>query len=193
MGVVRLYMSMSLDGFVAGADGDSSALYFDLEHLPHTEALAEMIERTGAVVMGRRAYDMGDTDEGYVDYEHQVPIFVLTSRPPAVPAKHDPVKGLTFTFVTDGPASAVAQAKAAAGGKDVQVIGGAATAQQLLAEDLLDEIHISLVPVLLGQGLRLFENLGPERRRLEKVKAVDGRVRTDIRFSVVRLAASRVR
>ena len=115
MGVVRLYMSMSLDGFVADRDSDSTALYPDLENLRNNEALAEMIETTGAVAMGRRSYDMGDTEEGYVDYEHQVPIFVLTSRVPEVPAKHDPGKGLTFTFVTDGVESAVRQAQAAAG------------------------------------------------------------------------------
>jgi hypothetical protein len=93
-------MSMSLDGFVADRDGGSSAPYPDLENLRHSEGLADMIEAIGAVVMGRRAHDMGDTDEGYVDYEHQVPIFVVTHRVPKVPAKHDPAKGLTFTFVT---------------------------------------------------------------------------------------------
>jgi dihydrofolate reductase len=186
MGVVRLFMSMSLDGFVADREGDSSSLYPDLGELRNTDALAEMIESTGAVVLGRRAYDLGDTDEGYLDYEHQVPIFVLTSRVPSVPAKHDPTKGLTFTFVTDGVESAVAQAKAAAFDKDVQVIGGADTAQQLLRADLLDEIQISLIPVLLGEGQRLFEHLGSDRRRLEKIKVVDAPVRTDVRFRVLR-------
>lgn len=63
-------MSMSLDGFIADPDGDSSSLYPDIGNLRNTEAPAEMIEDTGAVVMGRHSYDMGDTDEGYVDYEH---------------------------------------------------------------------------------------------------------------------------
>ena len=179
-------MSMSLDGFVADRERDSSALYPDLGDLRNTAALAEMIETTGAVVMGRRSYDMGDTDEGYVDYEHQVPIFVLTHRVPEVPARHDPSRGLTFTFVTDGAGSAVEQAKAAAGGKDVQVVGGADTARQLLRAGLLDEIHVSLVPVLLGEGLRLFEEVGAEPRRLEKVKVVDSPVRTDVRYRVLR-------
>ena len=186
MGVVRLYLSMSLDGFIATRDRDLAPLYDDLERLREGEALAEMIQATGAVLMGRRSYDLGDTEEGYVDYEHQVPIFVLTHRAPEVPARHDPSKGLTFTFVTDGLESAVQQAKEAAGDKDVQVIGGADTAQQLLGAGLLDEIHLSLVPLLLGDGLRLFEHLGTEPRPLEKVKVIDAPVRTDIRYSVLK-------
>ena len=181
MGVVRLFMSMSLDGFVADRNGDPAALYPDLDDLRGSEALAEMIEATGAVVMGRRSYDMGDTDEGYIDYEHQVPIFVLTHQVPESPAKHDPAKGLTFTFVTEGAERAVGLAKAAAGTKDVQVIGGADAAQQLIRADLLDEIQISFLPLLLGDGLRLFEHLG-SGRRLEKVKVIDAPARTDIRF-----------
>ena len=179
-------MAMSLDGFVADRSGDVRALYPDLDNLRNTEALAEMIAATGAVVMGRRAYDMGDTDDGYVDYEHQVPIFVLTHTPPAEPARHDPDKGLTFTFVTDGVESAIAQAKAAAGGKDVQVIGGAGAAQQLIKAGLLDEIHISLQPVLLGEGQRLFEHLGSRKRLLERIKVVDSPASTDIRYRVLR-------
>jgi len=177
---------MSLDGFIAPLDGDLSAFYPDLERLRDTEALSEMIEATGAVVMGRRSYDMGDTEEGYLDYEHQVPIFVLTHRVPEVPAKHDPAKGLTFTFVTNGVESAIEQARAAAGDKDVQVIGGAETGQQLLEAGLLDQIHVSLVPVLVGDGLRLFEHIGAEQRRLEKIKVIDGTSRTDIRYRVVK-------
>ena len=179
-------MSMSLDGFVADREGDASPLYPDLATLRETQPLAGMIESCGAVVMGWRAYDMGDTNEGYVDYEHQVPIFVLTSRVPSEPAKHDPAKGLTFTFVTDGVESAIAQAKEAAGDKAVQVIGGADTAQQLLRADLLDEIYVSLLPVLLGEGLRPFEHIGSRERRLEKLDVVDSPARTDLRFRVHR-------
>lgn len=177
-------MSMSLDGFIADPDGDSRSLYPDLGNLRNSEALAEMSEDTGAVVMGRRSYDMGDTDEGYVDYEHQVPIFVLTHRVPEVPAKHDAARGLSFTFVTDGVESAVEQAKAAAGQKDVQVIGGASAAQQLIRAGLLDQIQISLMPVLLGEGLRLFEHIGSSSRRLEEIKVIDSPGRTDIRYRV---------
>lgn len=80
MRVVRLFMSMSLDGFVADRDRKPIALFPDLENLRNTPALAEMIEATGAVLMGRRSYEMGDTEEGYVEYEHQVPIRRHPSR-----------------------------------------------------------------------------------------------------------------
>lgn len=179
-------MTMSLDGFVADRDGGLTALYPDLEELRNTEALAEMIEAVGAVVMGRRSYDLGDNDRGYVDYEHQVPIFVLTHRVPEEPAKHDPTKGLTFTFVTDGVESAVEQAKAAADDKDVQVIGGADIARQLLNAGLLDQIQISFRPLLLGEGLRLFDRIGSEPRQLETIKVVESPGRTDIRYRVVK-------
>ncbi len=119
-----------------------------------------------------------------------MPIFVLTSRVPEVPAKHDPGKGLTFTFVTDGVESAVRQAQAAAGEKDVQVIGGADAAQQLINAGLLDQIQVSLMPVLLGEGLRLFGHIGSERRQLEKLKVIDSPVRTDIRYRIVGRPAS---
>lgn len=163
-GVVRLFMSVSLDGLVATPAGDATPLYPDLAQLRQRDPLREMIESTGAVVMGRRAYDMGDTDAGYVDYEHQVPIFLLTHRPPDVSAKHDPANGLSFTFVTDGVESAVAQAKAAAAGKDVQVIG---------------------VPLLLGDGLRLFEDSRGTPQPLEAVAVVEAPGRTDVRYRVL--------
>jgi dihydrofolate reductase len=186
MGVVRLFMSMSLDGFVADRDGDNGPLYRDLANLRNGTALAEMIEATGAVVMGRRSYDLGDNQAGYVDYEHQVPIFVLTHRVPDVPAKHDPTKGMTFTFVSDGADSAVEQAKAAAGGKDVQVIGGADIAQQLLNAGLLEQIQISFVPLLLGEGQRLFEHIELGPTKLEMIKVTDSPGRTDIRYRVIK-------
>ena len=179
-------MSMSLDGFVADRNGNAAPLYPDLENLRHTAALAEMIEATGAVVMGRRSYDLGDNEKGYVDYEHQVPIFVVTHRVPEVPAKHDPAKGLTFTFVTDGVAGAVEQAKAAAGDKDVQVVGGAEIARQLLGAGLLDQIQISFLPLLLGDGLRLFEHIGSGPTRLDTINVIESPGRTDIRYRVVR-------
>ena len=185
MGVVRVGMSTSLDGFVADRNGSAAPLYPDLEELRYGEAVAEEIETTGAVLMGRRSYEMGDTDQGFVDYEFQVPIFVLTHRVPEAPAKHDPAKGLTFTFVTDGIESAVEQASAAAGEKDVTVVGGASTVQQLLAAGLADELQISFVPLLLGEGLRMFENVGSAPRRLERIKVIEGPLRTDVRYRIL--------
>jgi dihydrofolate reductase len=141
--------------------------------------LDELIETTGAVVMGRRAYDMAEGD--FTGYEYQVPVFVLTHDVPEMAAR-----GLTFTFITDGIESAIEQAKAAAGEKNVTVIGGANTAQQCIRAGVLDEIQIRLMPVLFGEGLRLFEHLGTERIELEQTRVREFPTRTDIRFRVVR-------
>ncbi len=154
MGNVIVGATMSLDWFMSDRNGDVSRLYPDLAALRSTEMLQEEIQTTGAVVMGRRAYDMAEGD--VTDYEYQTPIFVLTHHVPEQVAKGQNDQ-LTITFITDGIASAIAQAKAAAGDKHVMVVGGANTAQQCLRAGLVDEIHIGIVPVLLGEGLRFFE------------------------------------
>ena len=154
MGNVIVGATMSLDWFMSDRNGDVSRLYPDLAALRSTEMLQEEIQTTGAVVMGRRAYDMAEGD--VTDYEYQTPIFVLTHHVPEQTAKGQNDQ-LTITFITDGIASAIAQAKAAAGDKHVMVVGGANTAQQCLRAGLVDEIHIGIVPILLGQGLRFFE------------------------------------
>ncbi len=144
--------------------------------------LDELIETTGAVVMGRRTYDMPRGD--YTGYEYQVPIFVLTHHVPERAAKAP--EGMSFTFVTDGVESAVEKAKAAAGGRNVMVIGGANTAQQCLKAGLLDDVLIRLMPVLLGEGLQLFEHMGDKQIQLERVGVVEFPTRTDMRFRVVK-------
>ena len=174
---------MSLDGFVADASGSADPLYPDLEALHGTDYMNAMIDETGAVVMGRRAFEMADDPDWYVgNYELQVPIFVVTHKPPAVMPKQD--EHLTFTFVTDGVESAVVQAKAAAGDKAVTVIGGASVTQQLLRAGLVDELRIDVMPVLLGSGLRLFENIDPERVQLQKLEVEEVDARTSLRFRV---------
>jgi dihydrofolate reductase len=127
MGKVILGTTMSLDGFINDRNGSVSRLYPDLAALRKTEMLQESIKTTGAVVMGRRAYDMAEGD--FTDYEFQVPIFVLTHDAPEKAAKGENER-LTFTFVTGGIESAIEKAKVAAGDKYVTVIGGANTAQQ---------------------------------------------------------------
>ena len=119
--------------------GVRTRLYTDLAALQGTAYMNGLIDETGAVLMGKRAFEMGDPDWYVGNYEFQVPIFVLTHHPPACPPKQD--ERLTFTFVTDGVESAVAQAMAAAGDKAVQVIGGASVIQQLLRARLVDELH----------------------------------------------------
>lgn len=142
-----------------------------------------MIEETGAVVMGRRTFEMAEDPDWYVgNYEFQVPIFVVTHEPPDVRPRQD--QQLTFTFVTDGIASAIAQATAAAGNKAVTVVGGASVIQQLLRAGLIDELRVDVMPVLLGVGLRLFDDAGLARVELEKIGVQEVGARTSLRFHV---------
>src|SRR5829696_9961469 len=113
MGRVIAGMTMSLDGFVADADGKVDRLYADLAELRRTPSMGTTIAATGAVLMGRRTFEMGDPDSYVGNYEFQVPIFVVTHHAPAVAPKQD--EHLTFTFVTEGVERAIDQARAAAG------------------------------------------------------------------------------
>src|SRR5437763_3262538 len=183
MGKVIIGATLSLDGFMNDRHGDVSRLYPDLEALRSTEMLQEEIRTTGAVVMSRHAYDMAEGD--LTDYEYQVPIFVLMHHLPAKGAKGENAQ-LTVTFVTDGIQSALEKAKAAAGDKHVMVVGGANTAQQCLRAGLVDEIHIGIVPVLFGEGLRFFEPGGNEQMELERTRVFESPTRTDLWFRIVK-------
>lgn len=183
MAKVIVGATMSLDWFMNDRHGDVSRLYPDLEALRSIEMLQEEIQTTGAVVMGRHAYNMGEGD--LTDYEYQVPIFVLTHHIPEQVVKGENDK-LTVTFVTDGIQSAIEKAKAAAGDKHVMVVGGANTAQQCLRAGLVDEIHIGIVLVLLGEGLRFFEPLVNEQLELERTRVFQSPMRTDLWFRVVK-------
>jgi dihydrofolate reductase len=183
MGKVVGGMTFSLDGFVSDSHGDVSRLYPDLGELRQTAMLQEEIRTTGAVVMGRRSYDMGDPDSFAENYEYQVPIFVLTHHIPATKPKETDT--LSVTFVTDGVESALAQAKAAAGDKNVLLIG-ASVNQQCLNAGLCDELHIGIMPVLLGDGLRLFEHLDVAHITLEKARIFESGARTDMWFRVIK-------
>ena len=179
MGTVRAHMSTSLDGFVTGPDvrveqpmgvgGERLHEWmFAASDPTDIETAAEMFSTrtTGAVVMGRRTFDVGEQPWGE-DGAFHLPCFVITHR--AAPTL---VKGKTsFTFVTDGPERALALAQTAAGDKAVNVMG-ADTIQQLLRRGLIDEIQLNLVPVLLQAGTRLFEHLGPDRIELERTRAI---------------------
>ena len=155
MAKVIVGMTTSIDGFVADQSGSVVRLYPDLAALQGTAYMNALIAETGAVLMGRRAFEMAEDPNWFVgNYEFQVPIFVLTHRPPSVMPKHD--EHLTFTFVTDGVESAIAQATAAARDKAVQVVGGISVIQQVLRAGLADELHLDVMPVLLGTGQRLF-------------------------------------
>lgn len=132
--------------------------------------------------MGRHSYNMGDPDSFADSYEYQVPIFVLTHHIPTKKPKETQL--LTITSVTDGIERAIASAKAAAGDKNLMLIG-ASTNQQAINAGLCDELHIGMMPILLGAGLRLFEHLDVARIRFEKIKLFESGARTDIWFRIV--------
>jgi dihydrofolate reductase len=179
-------MTVSLDGFINDRDGCAESLSPDFAGLLEALSFKEMIENTGAVIMGRHTYEMADPFLWINDgYEFQVPIFVLTHTPPAkYPKGNDK---LSLTFVTDGVESAISQAKNAADDKDVQVIGGADTIQQCLNAGLCDELQIDVMPILLGKGLKLFENIDTDNIKLERAKVVETTpVRTSITYKVTK-------
>ena len=176
-------MTISADGFIAERNGDVGPLYKDLAGPRGAEYLNEMIEETGAALMGRRTFEVADDPDDYVgNYELQVPIFVVTHHPPEVAPKQD--ENLTFTFVTDGIVSAVAKATAAARDKVVTVVGGPSMIRQLLDAGLMDELRIDVVPVLLGDGVRMFDDLASASVHLKKREVVEAGERTSLRFSV---------
>ncbi len=181
-GKVIFGMTVSLDGFVEDKNGSVGRLYPDLAALGETEMLQEEIRTTGAVVMGRRTYDMANGD--LTGYEFQVPIFVITHHPPEPPKGQN--ENLKVFFVTDGIESAFEQAKSAAGAKNVMVVGGPEIGQKSLKKGLIDELSFGLRPVFLGGGLRLFENFEDDRLELEEIEIFKSPGRTDIRYRVIK-------
>lgn len=174
--------TVSLDGFVQDADGSIAALYADFDELMGSAYMQALQEETGAVLMGRRTFDLAEDPDSYAeDYEFQVPIFVVTHTPPPVEPKRN--ERLWITFVTDGVEAAVKRAVEAAGERNVTFIGGADLFRQLLAAGLVDELTVDVMPVLLGDGVRLFDG-GPPAT-LEKVSVQEVGVRTCLRYRVV--------
>jgi dihydrofolate reductase len=202
MGKVVFDITVSLDGFVAGPD-DSPELGLGVggERLhewvyelaswrePHgleggvTNASSQVMEEmssSGAVLVGKRMFDNA---HGWGDEPpFHKPVFVLTHTAREPLTKSD----TTFTFVTDGIESAVEQAKAAAGDKNVSIGGGASTIQQALKAGLVDEARLTVAPVLLGGGVRLFEDLGPDDAEFELVRVIEGPKATHLKYRVVR-------
>lgn len=183
-GQVIVDITMSLDGYVtaAGADVDHG-LGVDGEPLhdwvfsgtpEDGRILDDMTARTGAVIMGRRLFDVVDAPHGWnesigygADRNAPAPVFVLTHQPPRTWRLGD-----RFTFVTDGPQSALDQARTAAGDKNVVVMGGGTVCHEFLAEGLADLLNIHLAPIVLGAGTRLFPAHDAKRLRLEQVDIV---------------------
>jgi dihydrofolate reductase len=193
-------MSVSLDGYAAGPDqrlehplgrGGSRLHEWAFAPDPHpadAEVAARVLEGNGAYVMGRRMFGGGagawdETWRGWwgEDPPYHAPVFVLTHHP------REPLVmqgGTTFTFVTDGLASALAQARAAAGGRNVAIAGGASTVQQVLAAGLLDELELHIVPVLLGAGERLLQDVG--HPSFAPVETIASPAATHVRYRVER-------
>jgi dihydrofolate reductase len=199
---LRFQISVSLDGFVAGPNQSEEhplgeggmelhQWVFKLAawRKPHgreggevnasSAVVEETLENVGATIMGRNMFGGGpgpwgdDPWDGWWGDEPPFhhPVFVLTHHERERLEKDG---GNSFTFVTDGIESALEQAKVAAGGKDVSLGGGAEAAQQYLAAGLIDELLLNVVPVLLGSGTRLFENLGDvSALGLQQVRVVE--------------------
>ena len=183
-GKVLWHVTMSLDGFIAGADDDMDWI-FEVDGGPSAIA-DEIIETMGAILAGRRWYDMitsGDRREeiygptGVYGGRWRGPILVLTHRPSDV---RDEV-GLRL--LSDGIEDAVTAARAAAEGRDV-VVFGAGIAEQCLRAGLLDEIVVHLAPLLLGDGVRLYGGPGAGRVDLERAAVAESGQLTDLRFRV---------
>jgi len=179
MAKVCFGMIMSLDGFVNDRNGGMDKLYASFEP---NEAINDIMARTGAVILGRRTFDLGEPDAYADHYEFQVPIFVMTHHPPATHPKEN--DQLTFTFVSEGIESAVQQAKAAAGEKDVLILG-ADIFRQALKAGLVEELQIAIAPILLGKGLRLFEQLEDLEINLEKIRTIETSRQVEIWYKVI--------
>lgn len=210
-----LDITMSLDGFVAGPEqsledplgqggGRLHEWAFAAESWREqhgqsggeanrdSEVVAEQLAATGAVVMGRKMFSGGagpweddpNADGWWGDEPpFRVPVFILTHHAREPVTKQG---GTTFTFVTDGIETALEQARAAAGEKDVHVAGGADVAQQYLKPALLDELQVHVVPLLLGRGVRLLDDLGAQPPELEQTRVIESPEVTHLRYRVLK-------
>jgi dihydrofolate reductase len=209
---LRFQISVSLDGFVAGPNPSEEhplgeggmqlhqwAFKLAAWRGPHgqeggetnasTAIVEESLDNVGATIMGRKMFGGGpgpwgeDPWDGWWGDEppFHTPVFVLTHYERKPLAKEG---GTTFNFVTDGVESALARAKDAAGGRDVSLGGGADVAQQYLAAGLIDELQLNVVPVLLGEGTRLFDNLSVSGTGFEQVQVVEAPGVTHLKYRV---------
>ncbi len=214
MAKLRFQITMSMDGFIAGPDQSEEnplgiggmqlhewAFKLAAWREPHgkdggevnasTDVVEESLQNVGATVMGRNMFGghpgpWGDDPwDGWWGDEppFHMPVFVITNH------AREPLQktgGTTFQFVTDGIESALEQAKQAAGGKDVALGGGASVAQQYLSAGLLDELELTIAPVFLHDGTRLFENIAGVEAKLVPVRAVHTTEVVHLKYEVVR-------
>jgi dihydrofolate reductase len=209
---LRLEISVSLDGFIAGpnpseehplGEGGKQLHEWAFElaawRRPHgleggevnasTEVIEAALENVGATVMGRNMFGGGPGPWGDPPWDgwwgasppFHTPVFVVTRHPRKPLEKQG---GTTFYFVTDGIESALDQAKEAADGKDVSLGGGADVAQQYLAAGLLDELQLSIVPILLGGGTRLLQSIAGTDVGLERTRVIEAPGVTHLKYRV---------
>ncbi len=215
MGKLVCDISVSLDGFVAGPNAtleeplgrDGERLHDWIvglaawrkrhgleggEENGDAEVVDEAQRVTGAFLMGRKMFSGGSgpweddpNADGWWgdDPPFRVPVFVLTHHEREPETKQG---GTSYTFVTDGLESALEQARAVAGDDDVYIAGGASIAQQALRAGLLDELQLHVAPLLLGDGTRLLDNLGPEPVQLEATRLIESPKVTHLRYRVVK-------
>ena len=191
MGRVISDMSMSLDGFIVGSEEDRlhdwvfkgpvevtiAGITFHMASEASAEILKTLIQNAGSVIVGKQGFKSVNETAIF-----QLPTFVLA---------HDAQtsitgEGATITFVTDGIHSALAQAQAAAGDKDVYIFGGANTIQQYLIAGLIDEIRVDLVPILMGHGIRLFDHLANTTITLEIADVIPSQGVTHLKYRIVK-------
>jgi dihydrofolate reductase len=212
MTLVTAQMSVSLDGFYAGPkqedihdwlDGTEASGFMRVtrwvidamawrerlgygggEQTTNSEIIAETFASAGAYVMGRRMMDGGEIPWGDTPPFH-APVFVVTHRPRPILER---LGGTSFIYVTDGIASAIEQARAAANGKNVAIAGGGTLLRQIIKLGLLDELELHIVPVILGDGSRLLDtdlDLGPkEGIELSPIRVIHTPEVTHIRYRV---------
>jgi dihydrofolate reductase len=211
MSLVTCQISISLDGFVAGPNqslenpiGEGGMrlhqwLFETASWREHqgleggarnadSEVFAGLVRNIGAYIMGRKMFGGGDGpwNEAWTGWwgdepPYHTPVFVLTHHPRKPLSMQG---GTTFNFVTDGIASALGQARSAAGNKDVSIAGGAQAVRQYLAAGMLDELYLHVVPVILGAGERLLEGVGDPK--LEPVKVIASPAVTHIKYRIIR-------
>jgi dihydrofolate reductase len=213
MGMVTCQISISLDGFVAGSNqsienpiGEGGMRLHDWmfataswrrhhgeeggEEGADSQVADEVVQGVGAYIMGRKMFGGGsgrwnEEWKGWWGDEppYHTPVFVLTHNPrEPLPMR----SGTTFNFVTDGIKVALEQARAAAGDQDVAIAGGASTIRQFLAAGSIDELYLHIVPVILGAGERLLENVGDPT--LEPIKVVASPAVTHVKYRIAKRA-----
>jgi dihydrofolate reductase len=188
MTAVVFDVNLSLDGFVAAAGitadqplGEGGEILSRWASSPHVARTPKPPSTAGAMISGRRTYDLALPHWGAGGPHPPTPVFVVTHAVPEV-SPPDSV----YTFVTDGIEAALECARLAAGDLDVRIMGGAAVGQQYLAAGLVDEIVVHLVPVLLNTGMRMFENVDGPQTELDVIDVVDLPDATHVRYRVVR-------